>query len=67
MNRMMRIGVDPVVRSGVMGNKNVGLAQEVYDKASPADIRDALSLVGKQLLQTVANYVRAVKTSTLTY
>ena len=35
MNRMMRrIGVDPVARSGVMGHKNVELAQEVYDKAS---------------------------------
>jgi integrase len=54
MNRMMRrIGVDPVVRSSVMGHKNVELAQEVYDKASPADIRDALSWVGKQLLQNV--------------
>jgi integrase len=54
MNRMMRrIGVDPVIRSGVMGHKNVELAQEVYDKASHADIRAALSLVGKQLLQNV--------------
>ena len=55
MNRMMRrIGVDPVIRSGVMGHKNVELAQEVYDKASPADIQNALSLVGKHLLQNTS-------------
>jgi integrase len=55
MNRMMRrIGVDPVIRSGVMGHKNVELAQEVYDKASRADIQNALSLVGKHLLQNTS-------------
>jgi integrase len=47
---MRRSGVNPVVISGVMGHKNMELAPEVYDKASPADIREALSLVGKQLL-----------------
>jgi integrase len=52
--RMMRRGgVNPVVISGVVGHKNVQLAAEVYDRASSADIGQALSLAGKQLLPRV--------------
>lgn len=47
--RMMRRGGEnPVVISGVVGHKSVEMA-EVYDRASAADIGQALSLVGKQL------------------
>jgi integrase len=52
--RMMRRGGEnPVVISGVVGHKSVEMAAEVYDRASAADIGQALSLVGKQLLQNV--------------
>jgi integrase len=52
--RMMRRGGEnPVVISGVVGHKSVEMAAEVYDRASVADIGQALSLVGKQLLQNV--------------
>jgi integrase len=51
LNRMARRNnVHPVVISGVLGHKKVELAPEVYDRASSADIRDALILVGKKLL-----------------
>jgi hypothetical protein len=42
-----------VVISGVVGHKSVELAAEVYDRASAADIGQALCDVGKQLLQNV--------------
>jgi integrase len=50
---MRRGGVNPVVISGVVGHKSVELAAEVYDRASSADIGQALSLAGKQLLPKV--------------
>jgi hypothetical protein len=50
---MRRGGENPVVISGVVGHKSVALAAEVYDRASAADIAQALSGVGKQLLQNV--------------
>ena len=54
LNRMARRNnVHPVVISGVLGHKKVELAPEVYDRASSADIRDALILVGKRLLPTM--------------
>ena len=40
----------PVVVSAVVGHKSVELAPEVYDRANQNEIREALSLVGKQLL-----------------
>ncbi|HVR27271.1 MAG TPA: hypothetical protein VMU26_28570 [Candidatus Polarisedimenticolia bacterium] len=46
----VRRGVNPVVVSGVVGDKRVELAAEVYDRASSADNRAALRLVGKGLL-----------------
>jgi methylmalonyl-CoA mutase cobalamin-binding subunit len=46
---MRKAGVHPVVVSGVVGHKSVTLAAEVYDRASAADIEQALNLVGKQL------------------
>jgi hypothetical protein len=42
-----------VVISGAVGRRSVKLAAEVYDRASAADIGQALSDVGKQLLQNV--------------
>jgi hypothetical protein len=47
---MRRGGVDPVVRPGVPGHERVELAQEVYDKASVEDRRQALRLIGSELL-----------------
>ncbi len=43
----------PVVVSAVVGPKRVELAREVYDRATRSEIRDALGLVGKQLLPDV--------------
>lgn len=48
--KMRRAGVHPVVISGILGHKRVTLAAEVYDRATAADIGQALDLVGKQLL-----------------
>lgn len=42
--------VNPVVASGTVGHKRVELAPEVYDRSSQSEIREALGLVGKQLL-----------------
>jgi hypothetical protein len=50
---MRRGGENPVVFPGVVGHKSVELAAEVYDRGSAADIGQALSVVGKQLLQHV--------------
>ena len=47
---MRRAGVNLVVISGVVGNKKVELAAEVYDKASSSDMRLALGVIGNQLL-----------------
>ena len=49
VRKMRKAGVHPVVVSGVVGHKSVTLAAEVYDRASAADIEQALNLVGKQL------------------
>jgi integrase len=49
VHMMRRGGKNPVVISGVVGHKSVEMAAEVYDRASAADIGQALSLVGKQL------------------
>ena len=50
---MRKAGVRPVVVSGTVGHKRVELAPEVYDQATQSEIRDALGLVGKQLLPNV--------------
>lgn len=47
---LRRAGVNPVVISGIAGHSKVELAAEVYDKASAADMRQALSVIGEQLL-----------------
>jgi len=47
---MRKAGVHPVVVSGTVAHKRVELAPEVYDQATQSEIRDALGLVGKQLL-----------------
>jgi hypothetical protein len=47
---LRRAGVNLVVISGVVGNKKVELAAEVYDKASSSDMRLALGVIGNQLL-----------------
>jgi excisionase family DNA binding protein len=49
-SKMRRSGVDPVVRAGVMGHKQVELGPEVYDKASLDEKRAALAFVGRELL-----------------
>ena len=51
VRKIRRGGVHPVVVSAVVGHKSVELAPEVYDRATQSEIRDALGLVGKQLLQ----------------
>jgi len=53
IRKMRKAGVHPVVVSGTVGHKRVELAPEVYDRASQSEIRDALGLVGKQLLPNV--------------
>jgi len=53
VRKMRRGGVNPVVISAVVGHKKVTLAAEVYDRANQSEIRDALGLVGRQLLPTV--------------
>jgi integrase len=53
VRRARRLGVNPVVISGVLGYKRVELAAEVYDRASAADIGQALCSVGAEMLQTV--------------
>lgn len=53
VRKMRRGGVHPVVVSAVVGHKSVELAPEVYDRATQNEIRDALGLVGKQLLPNV--------------
>jgi transposase len=50
IRKMRKAGVHPVVVSGTVGHKRVELAPEVCDRANQNEIRDALSLVGKQLL-----------------
>jgi integrase len=50
VRKMRRGGIHPVVVSAVVGHKSVELAPEVYDRANQNEIREALSLVGKQLL-----------------
>ena len=52
---MRRGGENPVVISGVVGHKSVELAAEVYDRASAADIGQALSDVGKLLQNVLQN------------
>ena len=47
---MRRGGVYPVVISAVVGHKRVELAPEVYDRATIDEKRQALGVVGKQLL-----------------
>jgi integrase len=53
VRKMRRGGVHPVVVSAVVGHKSVERAPEVYDRANQSEIRDALGLVGKQLLPNV--------------
>jgi len=53
VRKMRRGGVHPVVVSAVVGHKSVELAPEVYDRATQSEIRDALGVVGKQLLPNV--------------
>jgi hypothetical protein len=50
---MRKVGVHPVVVIGTVGHKRVDLAPEVYDRAIQSEIRDALRLVGEQLLPNV--------------
>jgi hypothetical protein len=50
---MRRAGVHPVVVSAIVGHKSVELAPEVYDRANMDEKRQALGLVGKQLLPNV--------------
>ena len=53
IRKMRRAGVHPVVLSGTVGHKRVEFAPEVYDRANMDDKRQALGLVGKQLLPNV--------------
>jgi integrase len=53
VRKMRRGGVHPVVVSAVVGQKRVELAPEVYDRATIEDKRQALGVVGKQLLPNV--------------
>lgn len=53
IRKMRKAGVHPVVVSGTVGHKRVELAPEVYDHATQSELRDALGLVGKQLLPNV--------------
>jgi integrase len=53
VRKMRRAGVHPVVISAIVGHKSVELAPEVYDRANMDEKRQALGLVGKQLLPDV--------------
>jgi integrase len=53
IRKMRRAGVHPVVLSGTVGHKRVEFAPEVYDRANMDEKRQALGLVGKQLLPNV--------------
>jgi hypothetical protein len=49
----LKTGVHPVVVSRTVGHKRVELAPEAYDRANMDEKRQALGLVGKQLLPNV--------------
>jgi integrase len=53
VRKMRRAGVHPVVVSAIVGHKSVELAPEVYDRANMDEKRQALGLVGKELLPDV--------------
>jgi len=50
---MRRGGVNPVIISAVVGHKKVQLAAEVYDRANRSEMREALSVMSKQLVPNV--------------
>ena len=50
IRKMRRGGVHPVVVSAVVGHKRVELAPEVYDRATLDEKRQALGVVGRDLL-----------------
>ena len=55
IRKMRRGGVHPVVVSAVVGHKRVELAPEVYDRATIDEKRQALGVVGRQLLPIGSN------------
>jgi integrase len=55
IRKMRRGGVHPVVVSAVVGHKRVELAPEVYDRATLDEKRQALGVVGRELLLIGSN------------
>src|SRR5215467_12448950 len=55
IRKMRRGGVHPVVVSAVVGHKRVELAPEVYDRATLDEKRQALGVVGRELLPIGSN------------
>ena len=55
IRNLRRGGVHPVVVSAVVGHKRVELAPEVYDRATNDEKRQALGVVGRQLLPIGSN------------
>ena len=55
IRKMRRGGVHPVVVSAVVGHKRVELAPEVYDRATIDEKRQALGVVGRELLPIGSN------------
>ena len=55
IRKMRRGGVHPVVVSAVVGHKCVELAPEVYDRATLDEKRQALGVVGRELLPIGSN------------
>jgi len=47
---LRRAGIHPVVIKDTLHHSKVDLAMNVYDKASPEDIREGLRVVTKKLL-----------------
>ena len=55
IRKVRRGGVHPVVVSAVVGHKRVELAPEVYDRATLDEKRQALGVVGRELLPNGSN------------
>jgi integrase len=49
---LRRAGVHPVVIKDTLGHSKVDLAMNVYDKASPDDIREGLKMASRKLLRS---------------
>lgn len=50
---LRRNGVDPRVRSGILGHSRVSLAMDVYDHPDVGDFEQPLAAVASQLLPSV--------------